>query len=278
MGFIFRGKHSYRDIGVKVDVTDLPISPPKKTEFEEGIPYRDGSIDFSETGGRVFYKDKTMQVTCYLINSNTVKRNKQIERFVSWINGGKGELILDDMPFVKWIATPIEVEDMTIMLQRAGKTTVAFRCEPFNQFIYDTNGIPLGTDIALDTDVAIGWPLNHYTDITSGTNTFTIENEGSAAVRPVFELNGKFKSITIKVGGNELKYEHDATSITVDCNLFSCFENGVNTTNYSDGDFTELSPGENKITVEADGEGTMQIVYNPLFFYDELILGELVQS
>ena len=137
MGLTYRGKHSLRDFGMQTKITDLPITPPKKTDYEEDIPYRDGSIDFSESGGRVFYKDKTIEVEFYLICNDTAKRNKTIEQFVTWINGGKGELILDDMPFTKWIASPITVEDMTIMLQRAGKTVVAFRCEPFNQFLYD---------------------------------------------------------------------------------------------------------------------------------------------
>ena len=48
MGLTYRGKHSLRDFGMQTKITDLPITPPKKTDYEEDIPYRDGSIDFSE--------------------------------------------------------------------------------------------------------------------------------------------------------------------------------------------------------------------------------------
>jgi phage-related protein len=272
MGLTYRGKHSLRDFGMQTKITDLPITPPKKTDYEEDIPYRDGSIDFSESGGRVFYNDKTIEVEFYLICNDTAQRNKTIEQFVTWINGGKGELILDDMPFTKWIASPITVEDMTIMLQRAGKTVVAFRCEPFNQFLYDTQGIPLGADIPLGTEIEIGWPINHIYEIANGTNTFKLNNAGNAAVRPKIVFSGNFTSVSFTCGGNTIKYNHKTTQFTIDCELFSCFEGNTNTSEYSNGDYVEIGQGENEITIQSNGTGTVEIIYNPLFYYTQSIL------
>lgn len=272
MGLTYRGKHSLRDFGMQTKITDLPITPPKKTDYEEDIPYRDGSIDFSESGGRVFYKDKTIEVEFYLICNDTAKRNKTIEQFVTWINGGKGELILDDMPFTKWIASPITVEDMTIMLQRAGKTVVAFRCEPFNQLLYDTQGIPLGADIPLGTEIEIGWPINHIYEIANGTNTFKLNNAGNAAVRPKLVFNGNFTSVSFTCGGNTIKYNHKTTQFTIDCELFSCFEGDTNTSEYSNGDYIEIGQGENEIKIQSNGTGKVEIIYNPLFYYTQSIL------
>ena len=35
MGLTYRGKHSLRDFGMQTKITDLPITPPKKTDYEE---------------------------------------------------------------------------------------------------------------------------------------------------------------------------------------------------------------------------------------------------
>ena len=39
MGLTYRGKHSLRDFGMQTKINDLPITPPKKTDYEEDIPY-----------------------------------------------------------------------------------------------------------------------------------------------------------------------------------------------------------------------------------------------
>ena len=52
MGLTYRGKHSLRDFGMQTKITDLPITPPKKTDYEEDIPYRDGSIDLQRQNNR----------------------------------------------------------------------------------------------------------------------------------------------------------------------------------------------------------------------------------
>ncbi len=272
MGLTFRNKHSYKDMGMDVKVLDMPISPPAKTEFEEGIPYMDGSLNFSETGGRIFYKDKVLEVEFYLINSNTEDRNKKIEKFIAWINGGKGELILDDMPNVIWTAIPVTVEDMTVMLKRAGKTIVEFRCEPFNKFIFDTSGFILDSNIPLSSDIPLDWPLEHNRTVTNGINKFTLLNDGTVPVRPVIHFNGTFTKVTLTVNGKTFVYNHNTDSFTINCELFVCTENETDTTEYSQGDFFELNPGENEISIECNGEGSVFFEYKPLFYFNEVIL------
>lgn len=58
MGLTYRGKHSLRDFGMQTKINDLPITPPKKTDYEEDIPYRDGSIDFRNRAAGCFTKTK----------------------------------------------------------------------------------------------------------------------------------------------------------------------------------------------------------------------------
>lgn len=267
MGFTYRGKHSLRDIGVYTETKTRPFIPPPKTEFNENVPYMDGSLDYSEAGGRVFYEDKILEVSFILLKSDKIKRNKIIERFASWIAGGKGELIFDDMPLVKWIASPIDTKDITITLNKIGKCTVEFRCAPFNEFVYNTGeGIPLDCDISLDADFPIGWGDSF--DLSNGDNEIVVENDGTAYVRPIIRIEGDFRNISITIGNNTISYNKVFTSIDIDCECLAVFENDADVTSNSAGEFIELAPGDNKAIISAEGSGTILFVFNPKYFYD----------
>ena len=268
MGFMYKGKHSGRDIGVITTVRSRPFLAPPKTNFNEDVPYMDGSIDFSQTGGRVFYKDKILEVVFHVKESDVNKRNKIIERFAAWLSGGKGELILDDMPMVKWIAYPVNTDDMQISLSRLGKCTVEFRCEPFNKFIYSTGeGIPIDSDILLlDSDIPIGW--GEEFELSDGENQITVSNDGSAYVRPVIEVQGDFSSISVTLRENTIKYNTPFTKIEIDCECFAVFADDKEATHNSKGDFLELAPGDNNIIISASGSGTVCFDFTPQYFYD----------
>mgnify|MGYP001526253652 FL=1 len=51
-GITFRGKHS-NDVGVIVKTVGRPIIAPVR-QIDEEVPYRDGNVDCSETGGRLY--------------------------------------------------------------------------------------------------------------------------------------------------------------------------------------------------------------------------------
>ena len=59
-GIRYRGVHS-RDLGLITKTKTRPAAPPVRTT-EETILYRDGNLDYSEQGGRLFYDDKIMQL------------------------------------------------------------------------------------------------------------------------------------------------------------------------------------------------------------------------
>ena len=270
MAITFRGKHSYRDMHVRTAIRDRPITPPKKTKYVDDVPYMDGSIDFTEAGGRAYYSDKILEIDFMLICPDVRERNRRIEQFISWINGGPGELIIDDMPSTVWTATPVEVEDMGVKLRRMGKTTVEFRCEPYNRFICDTRGIPLGTPIEIGRDIPLGWGEEFRKEI-SGAAAFTITNAGTVPVRPLIHITGAFQNISISGGENTLKYNASFTSLILDCTKFAAFINGESVTENAEGEFFELMPGDNEIKVDCDGKGEIFFEFTPMYFYDETL-------
>ena len=118
-GITFRGKHS-NDIGVIVKTVGRPFSPPVK-QIDEEVQYRDGNIDLSETGGRLYFEDKVLELEFQMICPDNIALQRSASKLVNWLSGGYGELIFDDMPTVKWIAKPVDLDDMKIELYKNSK-------------------------------------------------------------------------------------------------------------------------------------------------------------
>ena len=278
MGLTYRGKHSYRDIGVHTAVRSRPVSPPPKTSYNENIPYMDGSLDFSETGGRVYYKDKTLEVDFTIIARNRKERNRTAERFAAWISGGKSELILDDMPLVKWIAAPVTIDDIALSLKRLGTVTVEFRCQPFNQFIFNTaEGIILDSNIPIGSDIPLAWAVDCEKEIPAGESEWMFDNTGSAYVRPTIELVGNLTYASVwvntqvhgKVETYKITYTGAVENLVIDCERFMCRNGeGEDVTANSSGEFFEIPPGLEIINVDVSHACTLRIGFHPLFFYD----------
>lgn len=259
-GFTYRGRHS-NEFYTIVKTVGRPIIAPVK-QVDEDIPYRDGKLDCSETGGRLYYDDKVLELDITILAHNTRELHGRASRFINWLAGGYAELIFDDMPLVCWIAKPADLESMSIELHRSGKTKIQFRCRPFNIFVHDGSGIPLDSDLALDSDVPLGFgDENEILNIGNGTITHNLYYYGSAPVRPkiiititqgtelVIQLNG----VTLKAGPCG-----SAQVLTMDCAAATI------SGNYLTGDFFELLPGDNRITVTCSRQtsGSCQIVFD----------------
>ncbi len=264
-GITFRGKHS-DEFNTIVKTVGRPIIPPVR-QVDEEVPYRDGNVDCSETGGRLFYEDKVLELEFTLIAPNTTELQKRVSRFANWLSGGYGELIFDDMPYVKWIAKPADLEDLTINLYKNGKSKVQFRCRPFNRFIFDSNGIPLGSDILLGSDVPIGFGDENEIEF-SGNYSGVLDYQGSAPVRPSvnIDLEQGVTSFKLTVNNAEINIAvGDARTFVIDC------ENGYMPEGVS-GNFCELLPGENNISIECSGKGTVFFDYNHNFMFGDDII------
>ena len=226
-GITFRGKHS-NDIGVIVKTVGRPFSPPVK-QIDEEVQYRDGNIDLSETGGRLYYEDKVLELEFQMICPDNIALQRSASKLVNWLSGGYGELIFDDMPTVKWIAKPVDLDDMKIELYKNSKATVQFRCRPFNDWRYNSSGIPLDSDIILDCDLPIGM--------------------------------GDENEISFQAGTTENTIPESETNIIIDCEKAIMPE-------ICEGDFFELQPGENTIKIICTGgQGVLKFVYNHKLLY-----------
>ena len=85
-GVRFRNTHS-RDVGLLAKTGKRPAAPPVRT-VEETILYRDGNLDYSEQGGRLFYDDKLVEVEFTAIAKELSDTDRLIAAAVKWLSGG----------------------------------------------------------------------------------------------------------------------------------------------------------------------------------------------
>lgn len=267
-GITYRGKHS-DEFGVIVKTVGRPPVAPVK-QVDEEVTYRDGNLDLSETGGRLYYQDKVLQLEFTFIRPDTLELHMSVARFVEWLSGGYAELVFDDMPSVAWIAKPAELDDITIERFKNSKTVVQFRCRPFNKFLYDSRGIPLGAKIRLGAAIPIGMGTENYITFSNGTTHQNLNYLGSAPVRPVVKISlnsGTQSNMTLEVGGVSVtigSIPSNQREFVIDCESGTMPE-GV------EGDFFEIIPGDNEITVVNNGSGgTVFFDYRHNFLYGGL--------
>ncbi len=293
-GIRYRGVHS-RDLGLITKTKTRPAAPPVRTT-EETILYRDGNLDYSEQGGRLFYDDKIVEIEFVAAEKELIDTNLLISRAVRWLCGSWDDLIFDDMPLVKWRARPISLSEISTELYRLGRFTVQFRCRPFNTLIYSSLGITLDSLIPLDSKIPLDLGGTSSFDMDKiGRYTFKHINIGDVSARPKINIIGETDSgthtITVKINGTgfTLKFPSgfplsNGKTAVVDCEECAVTCGGDDITSYlvsSDTDFSEfpeLQPGENAITVDTQITGQLQFDYATPYFYGSNDIGGIVNA
>lgn len=270
-GITYRNKHSSEFCTI-VKTVGRPIIAPVRQKDEE-VPNRDGNIDCSESGGRLFYDDKVLELEFLLVTPNDVELHKQATRFINWISGGYSELIFDDMPYTAWIAKPADLDKLAIELYKNSKIKIQFRCRPFNKFLFDSDGIPLDSDVVLDSDIPIGLGDENEIEFSAGSSSHTLDYLGSAPVRPILHvsLEPTVQQFIMTANGVTLTITPINSSVIDRVYIIDC-ENGDMPEEVI-GDFCEISPEENTINIQSiGGAGNVFFEYRHNFIYGEDII------
>lgn len=277
-GFTYKNRHS-SEFGIVAKTVARPVLPEMKSYTMEA-PLADGIYDFSEANeyNRPFYNNRFFEIRLQVSADSLLALELKVSKIASWLCGS-GELMFDDMPFVKWKARVIS--EMGFMPELHGKKavmTVNFRVEPFSACIFNTADGPLiDCDLCLDSDIPLSihdcltWTFDGsdsaYTNISK---PLMIVNMGNVYTRPVMRINGDAKNIIIAVGGKKLKINTQGLGFVLDFKNQTVSDiNGNNVMQYVTGDFFELLPmnTELDVTMEAKGTVKLSVEYEPEFIY-----------
>lgn len=277
-GFTYKNRHS-SEFGIVAKTVARPILPEMKS-YTMDAPLADGIYDFSEANeySRPFYNDRFFEIQLQVSADSLLSLEMKVSKIASWLCG-KGELIFDDMPYVKWSARVIS--ELGFMPELRGKKavmTVNFRVEPFSRCVFNTSdGTEIDAAICLDTNLPIGidscfkWVFNGadgaYTNISK---TLKVVNMGNVYARPVVRIDGDAKNIVISNGNKTLKINTQKSCFVLDFEHQTVTDgDGNSVMNYVTGDFFELAPEGAAVAVSLDAKGSVDLCveYEGRFIY-----------
>lgn len=262
-GFIFNGRHTGEFKGVTVKTKDRPIFPPVK-ERVFAADEMDGEYDFTDACGHEYYNTRTFQMEFAVAADNITELQATLSQLSVWLKG-RGTLIFDDIPLVKWNVRV--VDSVSYMPEHGGKKallTVSYKAQPFAELVFDMmDGVILDSGIELDTAVPLA-PNAYF--IFTAAGTYKVPNIGDVAVKPVITVTNARGITKISNNGAEISVNHDGNYI-IDCERECVYSGSVNLMKQTSGSFFELQPGaDNYITLS--GNATIQINYVPKYLYN----------
>lgn len=235
-GIIFNGKHSYKDMGVKLSQPGI-IEYPQKKKIKVTPPHSNTTYDFSELYGSQPYSERTLRYQFNIVNrhNNTFINTRHLASTLSnWLlnSNGKQRLIDPHTPHYHYLA---EVEgDLALeRLLKFGVLDVTFTAYPFRISNYPEGEIPWD---AFNFDFDVAQEVKHT---VNGTKVITLYNTGTPNVVPTV-----ITSAPIKVTKGNVEYSFSAGT--------------------SKNDSFQLPSGEHELTLK--GNGTIEFI-----FYKELI-------
>ncbi|HEK9100206.1 TPA: phage tail family protein [Bacillus pseudomycoides] len=122
--------------------------------------------------------------------------------------------------------------------------------DPYAYSVFDTtNDILWGSDIPFMSDIPFGIGDYMY-DVTAPT-TLKIENVGSLVVRPIIRITGSASSMTLATNGKSFSLGSfpEGANLLIDSQHYAVTRDGQNYISKMTGDFLELLPGENSISI-----------------------------
>lgn len=269
-GILLNGTHS-STIPATWKTTSRPIMPSPKI-YRQDAPEQDSDYDFSNYNEDkiLHYQDRVFEGTLTIVSSSIIQRNIALSKLAKWLFGSWKTLEFDDMPGTLWTARVENQEQISYELGRVGIATVYFRVKPFSNWFLNScsGGIPLDSNVLLDSSIPLGLDLTSTYNFVSGNQTFTIDNFGDWYTEPIITVTGTFSQITIGIDEKVYTYEDSIQSgdtLVINCKNNIITKNGINTMTYASGDRFIFAPGENELIVNSDGTGTIQVLFDYKF-------------
>lgn len=221
-------------MGVYCKIVSYPLFPEPKTCFED-LPGCDGEMDFSANNerGRTCFKPRYIELECHVAQDNGSKKefSEKLSKIASWLHSeSQEELIFTDDENMVYLAKAANLFNIENVTETSATFPLIFRCDPFK---YKAEKTILTTDSNIVTVQNGGYFSGFDLKLTGViSNPFEITN-GTKKLRIDYPLTNES---TLKITTEQMNVTH----------------NGLSILNYCDGEFFELSPGENQITLNGD--------------------------
>lgn len=280
-GFTFKGIHSSR-FGITMITKSRSLLPETKQYYYSALA-ADGSYDFTEAGGRkrAAFENRSFQIVMMVCAENILRLQERVNGICSWLMG-KGELVFDDIPSSIWTARV--ANSVSFAPEKSGSKAVLnviFEAEPFARAQFDTlTGPKLSDAISLDSGLPMELDGEFVFTAEKGSKSYSFEtlNIGTWYIAPEVIIETDFSGITnlgVGCAGKRLDICGEIADKLIIDNEACVVSDGAGNSliKYTSGEFFELIPGENIITVTANKKFkravTVSVRYTPRFLYTD---------
>lgn len=233
--FIFNGLHSLNDMGVYTEMKSRPLFAEPKTIYED-IAGGDGELNFTSSNpkGRMCFKPRIIELECHFADiegkpSDYISKSSEI---AAWLATDKDKVLtFDDEPGIQYMAHAANLFNIEDVTDFSGTFPLVFKCEPFKYSVNEITTVP-----SVLTDIFNG---GYYTDAifeVTGIckNGFTLSTDREPE---------KFLTVNTPV---------DGATVVIDTSDMSVKMNGISILSKCEGDFFELHPNHNIISLSPD--------------------------
>lgn len=245
-GFIFNEKHSLRNMGIYIESTRMPLFPEPKTIYED-IPGKDGEMNFSDNNpkGRMCFKPRIIEMECHLAGYDDSRESymQKISNLTNWLLTSENKrLIFDSEPNIYYMAHVANLFNIQEITDHSGTFPLIFKCEPFRYSIEELACV--GTDSVGTTNPG------YYTPVIIRVSGIT-----PSGIKLTHEQSGKTLHINTPFENTYALIDSEKMTVTM---------NGISILHKCEGEFFELLPGKNDISVDygEGGSGDIYIMYS----------------
>lgn len=235
-GFRFNKKHSLDDMEIYTVLAKKPLFAEPKTALEE-TSMVDGEWDYSRVNprGRLFFKPRLLEYECHFVGEDEDEEsfNQKARELAAWLAPGEiGSLEPDDEPDIFYRAKAINLYNIEAVTDYSGSFPLVFRCEPF-RYAKRLSRVQM----------------------EDSSNAVSLNNPGYY-VPPVITIAGSADApFTVRCGTKSLVVNQglsNGAEVAINMAELCVYKDGLPINNQVNGDFFELAPGKNTISVEGN--------------------------
>lgn len=229
------------------------------------IPGRHGLWDFgADLGAKLF------EFTCAINQSSTTTLQQSVATLAAFLLDSFGRPRTIDLVFLTDPDKSFKVRLMGELpidrMNGYGSFTLPLiAADPFARSITGTDGIILNSDILLDSDFRLD---DVWSFVISAVGSHEVSNWGTLIIYPEIVITGSFTTLSIVANGKTFGYTAAISNKTlvVDGERMTVKLDGANALSNMTGDFIELEPGINDVTIGGTGLScTVSINFKPRF-------------
>lgn len=243
--FVFNDKHSLNDMGLYAEMKSRPLFAEPKTVYED-IPGTDGEVNFTSANpkGRMCFKPRIIELECHFADIGESRAdyiNKTAE-IAAWLATDENKILtFDDESGIQYMAHAANLFNIENITDFSGTFPLVFKCLPFR---YSTEEITLDSGILTDVYNG-GYYTNAVFEVTGTTASgFTLYSDREP---------DKFFTVNTAING---------ATVIIDTEAMTATMNGVSILHDCEGDFFELHPQHNIISISPDdGSVSFTVTY-----------------